>query len=89
LILGRNQNENENLKTFHIAPSSLLTPLDFKGPTGLLLGSSSDTNLDIAATVMAYYGKRDTFPVSIEVDNGIARHYEANKQAVDLERLMI
>jgi tRNA U34 2-thiouridine synthase MnmA/TrmU len=89
LILGRNENENENLKTFHIAPSTLLTPSDFKGPTGLLLGSSSDTNLGIAANMMAYYGKSETFPVSIEVDNGIAGHYEANKQVVDLERLMI
>jgi hypothetical protein len=39
--------------------------------------------------MMAYYGKSETFPVSIEVDNGIARHYEANKQAVDLEGLLI
>jgi tRNA-specific 2-thiouridylase len=89
LILGRNQSENKSLRDFHIAPSALLTPSDFKGPTGLLLGISSDTNLEIAANMMAYYGKRDTFPVSIEVDNGTARHYEANKRAINLESLMI
>jgi tRNA-specific 2-thiouridylase len=89
LILGRNKDENESLKAFHTAPSTLLTPSDFKGPTGLLLGDSSDTNLGIAANIMAYYGKSETFPVAIEVDNGIARHYETNKRAVDLERLII
>jgi len=89
LILGRNQNENENLRTFHMAPSTLLTPSDFKGPTGLLLGISSDANLEIAANMMAHYGKRDTFPVSIDVDNGTARRYEANKRAIDFEGLMI
>jgi hypothetical protein len=72
-----------------MAPSTLLTPSDFKGPTGLLLGISSDANLEIAANMMAYYGKRDTFPVSIDVDNGTARRYEANKRAIDFEGLMI
>jgi tRNA-specific 2-thiouridylase len=89
LILGRNQNENESLRSFHLAPGTLLTPSDFKGPTGLLLGISSDTNLGIAANMMAYYGKRETFPVAIEVDNGTTRHFEADKQVVDLEGLTI
>ena len=89
LILGRNQNENESLRAFHMTPSVLLTPSDFKGPTGLLLGISNDANLEIAANMMAYYGKRDTFPVSIEVDNGTARHYEANKRAIDFEGMTI
>ena len=89
LILGRNQNENENLRVFHVAPSALLTPSDFKGPTGLLIGVSDDTNLEIAANMMAYYGKRDTFPVSIEVNSGNERQYDANKRTVDLEGLMI
>ncbi len=89
LILGRNQNENESLRAFHMTPSVLLTPSDFKGPTGLLLGISNDANLEIAANMMAYYGKRDTFPVSIEVDNGTARYYEANKRVVDFEGMTI
>ena len=35
LILGRNKDENESLEVFHTPSSVLLTPIDFKGPTGL------------------------------------------------------
>jgi tRNA U34 2-thiouridine synthase MnmA/TrmU len=89
LILGRNQNENESLVAYHMAPLALLTPSGFKGPTGLLIGVSDDTHLEIAANMMAYYGKRNTFPVSIEVNNGTTQRHAANKRAVDFEGLMI
>ena len=44
------------------APSyTLLTPIRFTSPVGLLVGIDDDRNLEIAANIMAYYGNTILF----------------------------
>lgn len=73
LVLGRNEEENNRLKTSHEIGDTTLTPVGFKGPHGILVGPVDDAILSVAGNIMAYYAKNNTFPVSIEADNGAAQ----------------
>ena len=42
LVLGRDESENEYLEYLHPPGTTLLTPLNFAGPSGLLIGESSE-----------------------------------------------
>jgi tRNA-uridine 2-sulfurtransferase len=89
LILGRNQSENERLNAVHEPPNILFEPLDFKGPTGLLIGPSDGNHLELSVNIMAFYAKRNSFPVLVELNNGCASNYTAQKISLDLDRLRI
>ncbi|HVN97466.1 MAG TPA: hypothetical protein VMT62_13635 [Syntrophorhabdaceae bacterium] len=89
LIVGRNQDENVRLRALHAVPSALLEPSDFKGPTGLLFGNTHDAHLNVAANIMAHYGRKETSPVWIDVMNGAKARYCAERRFVDLEKLAI
>jgi tRNA U34 2-thiouridine synthase MnmA/TrmU len=89
LIIGRNKEENERLSTLWSAPQSLLTPLGFRGPLGLLSGAASDGHIDIAANIISHYGKNDCYPITMEISDGSKRLHQTQGKAVAWESLRI
>jgi len=57
LALGRNQSDNERLKSFARDTDFLLRAENFSGPLGVVSGEPDDNALEIAAAVVASYGK--------------------------------
>lgn len=57
LTLGRNQADNEALKSLARPGDCLLRALDFSGPLGLVSGRPQGTELDRAAAIVAAFGK--------------------------------
>ncbi|MBA4418064.1 MAG: hypothetical protein C0392_09165 [Syntrophus sp. (in: bacteria)] len=89
LILGRNQEENDRLTTAQVSPHVLLSPIGFRGPKGLLTGLYDQEILEIAGNIMAFYGKNETFPVTIESINGVVDLHSVEKVHVDWDKLTI
>ncbi|HEY3277944.1 MAG TPA: hypothetical protein VGJ94_15100 [Syntrophorhabdaceae bacterium] len=89
LILGRNEGENERLAAAHMVPHILLTPVGFKGPTGLLMGAASNEDLVRAGNIMAFYGKTDSFPITIESKRSSGEILLIEKVRVELDTITI
>ncbi len=89
LILGRNEEENGRLNAAHMPPHVLLTPVGFKGPTGLLAGAPRAEDLEVAGNLMALYGKTDAFPITIESGDNAATLNSIGKVTVDRDTLSI
>lgn len=67
LILGRDAGENEYLEYLHPKGTTLLTPVNFAGPTALLIGPSTPQRLEEAAKVILSYTKhRPAEPAEIQ-----------------------
>jgi tRNA-uridine 2-sulfurtransferase len=89
LILGRNQDENNRLASFHAPPSVLLNPADFKGPVGLLIGIFHDDAIKQAANLMSYYGKNNSSPITVKSNNGAVAIHTVDRQQINTDSLMI
>jgi tRNA-uridine 2-sulfurtransferase len=88
-ILGRNQDENERLESLWEAPYVLLSPRDFKGPTGVLKGIPTEEIIKIAAGIIAFYSKYKASTVRIESNNGSPKIHEIRQNDIDIERFKI
>ncbi len=85
LVLGRNQEENEYLES-HCRPSySLLRPIGFKGPSGMMKGEPDERTITTAARIIAFYAKKTTSPVTIEMRNGRTVQHEIAWAQIDPE----
>ena len=89
LILGRNEGENERLAAAHMPPHVILTPVDFKGPTGLLTGAPSKEDLERAGNIMAFYAKIDSFPITLESMSSATEVLLIEEVKVELEAITI
>jgi tRNA-uridine 2-sulfurtransferase len=89
LILGRNKEENERLTAANAPGYTLLTPAGFKGPSGLLCGMPDDNSLEIAANMMALFGKHDSLLIAMDVTNGRVSRYQVNSRPIDFQLLTI
>jgi tRNA-uridine 2-sulfurtransferase len=89
LFLGRNQEENERLESLWTAPYTLLLPVDFKGPTGVLRGPITEETVKIAASIMAFYGKHTAATMKIESNNWSRKVHEILREEIDIERFSI
>jgi len=89
LFLGRNQEENERLESLWTAPYTLLFPVDFKGPTGVLRGPITEETVKIAAGIMTFYGKHTATTVKIESNNGSLKMHEIIREEIDIETFSI
>lgn len=89
LFLGRNQEENERLESLWEAPYILLSPSDFKGPTGILRGSLTEETIKIAAHIMAFYSKYTASTINIESNNGSPKIHEVTREEIDIEMFII
>ncbi|MCX7857613.1 MAG: 7-cyano-7-deazaguanine synthase [Deltaproteobacteria bacterium] len=55
VIVGRNKKENEMLESIGVTGDILLKAVDFPGPTVLIVGSVTEHEIDIAASICARY----------------------------------
>jgi hypothetical protein len=62
VIVGRHEQENEDLRYFHGLPeagsTALLAPDDFRGPLALVVGPATDESLAFACGLLLRYGQR-------------------------------
>ena len=89
LILGRNQEENNRLTASHQAPSLLLSPVGFKGPVGLMIGTLYDDALKQATNLITYYGKNSSSPVTVKSNNGSDTIHVMERQDINIENLIV
>ena len=57
VILGRESSENEYLEYLHPKGTTLMTPVNFAGPTALLIGSGTFERLEAAGRMILSYTK--------------------------------
>lgn len=89
LIVGRDKEENERLRSLSHAGHLFLRPLSFIGPSGLLVGRADGIHIDVAANIMASYAKDRGFPLTIESTNGDTIRRLVDHVSVNLEQLRI
>ena len=89
LFFGRNQEENERLESLWEAPYVLLSPHDFKGPTGVLRGPLTEETIKIAAHIIAFYSKYTATTITIESNNGSPKIHEVTREEIDIEMFNI
>jgi tRNA-specific 2-thiouridylase len=89
LILGRDQDENNRLTAFHEPSSILLSPIGFKGPVCLIVGTLHGDTLKQAANLMAFYGKINSSPVTVKSNNGTDTIHVVERQHLDIDNLII
>ena len=71
LVVGRNQSNNEEIKKFVRPEDYLIQAAEFPGPLGLLRGQPGDKDMEMAAALVAGYGKgrdRDEVLMAIRRD---------------------
>lgn len=85
LIIGRNRGENERLRSLWIQPYALLWPIGFQGPMGILKGHLDPEILEIAANIIAAYGKHQASTIIIESNNGSVARHEVKRSGEDRE----
>lgn len=74
VILGRDERENEHLEHLHPTGTTLLTPVNFPGPSALLVGPSTPERREEASRLVLRYTKRpseDTPRIQWEVDGSV------------------
>jgi len=92
-IISRNHEENEYLMALHPEHTTLLTPLNFAGPTGLLIGEPSQKNIGSMTSLILRYGKKPLPPVcEIQRDRDghvsrIETSHEASEECVESLRI--
>jgi len=89
LVIGRNQKENEALEALWGPPYVLLSPVDFKGPKGIVKGPADDGTLTVAASILGFYGKHEAQQLSLEIYNGTRKTVSFERIDVDVEKLRI
>ncbi len=89
LFLGRNEEENNRLRDLWETPYVLVTPVGFKGPTGVIKGPVAQENISSTANIIAFYSKYDSSIIVLETNNGSARKHEVAKRLIDVEAFQV
>ena len=89
LILGRNQEENERLESLWEAPYVLFSPVNFKGPKGILKGMPTERTIKMVANILAFYSKYTAPTIMVESNNGSLETHEAKREEIDIEKIKI
>lgn len=69
-VVGRNKEENEQLAELALPPRTLLRPVGFKGPVGLIDGPPTEWAVDAVARILAWYSKKDLPCITVEYEDG-------------------
>ena len=85
LFLGRNEEENCQLEALWEAPYTLLSPVDFKGPKGVLKGTLTQDSISNAAHIMAKFAKNTCSKITVETRNESVQKYEIPRKEIDIE----
>jgi tRNA-uridine 2-sulfurtransferase len=89
LILGKNERENGHLAADFTPPRTLLIPVSFKGPVGLLTGEPTNGEIEIAGNIMASYAKANDSPLSIELKSTGSVIRSVEKREIDRNAFII
>ncbi|OPY78590.1 MAG: hypothetical protein A4E65_02152 [Syntrophorhabdus sp. PtaU1.Bin153] len=89
MVIGRNKQENERLRSLWTVPQTLVYPLGFQGPLGILKGHIDSEVIARAANIIAFYGKNISPLVTIESNNGSVSRHEIKRSDEDPERYKV
>jgi len=89
LILGRNKGENERLHAMWTIPYTLVCPIGFTGPLGILKGNLKREAVQIVANILSHYGKNTEPSITFEANNGSVVRYVESRIEQDMERYKI
>lgn len=67
MLLGRNLEDNEKIKANFETSDTLLEPTKASGPTALIIGSSSQSDIELVARIVATFSDHGGDEVEIEV----------------------
>ncbi|HBA54222.1 MAG: hypothetical protein GXY80_14085 [Syntrophorhabdus aromaticivorans] len=89
MIIGRNKQENERLRSLWAVPYTLVYPSGFQGPLGILKGRVDTEVIAIGANIIAYYGKNRSPVITIESNDGSISRHEVERSDEDPERYKV
>ena len=94
LIVGRNEEENQKIKTYSLEKDFLLKVSGFPGPLSLLRGKLGEGDIEKAAAITAHYSKgKDLRNIEVIYQNTNEDHYRSlfvsPISREEIERLMI
>jgi tRNA-uridine 2-sulfurtransferase len=85
VVVGRDKEENEALRTMWTPSYLFIRTGDFKGPSALIKGPVDENILSIAGNFLSFYGKNATFPFTLECFDGATVEYRVPKMEIDME----
>lgn len=89
MILGRNRGENERLQAMWTTPYTLVYPIGFAGPLGIVKGKLKKEVIQVVANILSHYGKNQKPSITIEANNGSTLRYVESRIEQDMERYKI
>jgi tRNA U34 2-thiouridine synthase MnmA/TrmU len=89
LILGRNQGENERLRSMWTMPYVLVSIVGFPGPLGIIKGNLGKEGMGIVAGILSHYGRNKEPLITVEVNNGSISQYVVDCIDQDIGRYKI
>ena len=94
LVVGRNEEENQKIKTYSLEKDFLLKVSGFPGPLSLLRGKLDEGDIEKAAAITAHYSKgKDLRNIEVTYQNTDEDHHQSLFASPlsrgEIERLMI
>lgn len=89
LVIGRNKGENERLHSLWAPPYTLLHPVGFSGPTGLVKGKLDAHVLAVAANIIAHFGKNSASVITLKVNDGSPSLHKVERGDKDFTRYKV
>lgn len=89
LILGRNKGENERLHSLWVLPYTLVNPVGFAGPLGIVKGELKKEAIAVIANIISHYGKNKTPVITIETNNSSIHRHEVKRTDQVFEQYML
>lgn len=90
LVVARNETENERLTAMGEAPYITVTPVDFKGPMGMIKAEKpSEEVLLMSAHILARYGKDVPPTATVEISSDTKRTLSFQAVEIDSDAMLI
>jgi len=89
LTLGRNKEENEIIQNMWESGYTLVSPVNFKGPQGILKGPIYGNILKNVAHIIAHFSKHNEGTIRITINDGLISMQEFEKTDIDPQAFII
>jgi tRNA-uridine 2-sulfurtransferase len=89
LVLGRNKVENEWLTSFWAPPYTLVYPIFYKGPVGIIKGPLNNATIKTVLTIVASHAKDLSRMVTLEFFDGRPRRETSERQNITADNYRI
>ena len=89
VVIGRDKEENEALRTLWSPSYVFARTNDFKGPSAILKGPVDETAIGITGNLISLYAKNDAFPFALECFDGRTIEYSVPKIEIDVEQYKV